>query len=48
MDKVGEGMEKFGGEDVGQRVSPGKVALASSIGATIEWYDFSFTVRRLV
>lgn len=40
MDKLGEGMEKLGGEDVGQRVSPGKVALASSIGATIEWYDF--------
>ena len=40
MDKLGEGMEKLGGEEVGQRVSPGKVALASSIGATIEWYDF--------
>ncbi len=33
-------MEKLGGERVGQEVSPGKVALASSIGATIEWYDF--------
>ena len=33
-------MEKLGGESVGQEVSPGKVALASSIGATIEWYDF--------
>ncbi len=40
MDKLGEGMEKLGGKDVGQQVSPGKVALASSIGATIEWYDF--------
>ena len=33
-------MEEVGGESVGQEVSPGKVALASSIGATIEWYDF--------
>ena len=33
-------MEKLGGESVGQEVSPGKVALASAIGATIEWYDF--------
>jgi MHS family shikimate/dehydroshikimate transporter-like MFS transporter len=33
-------VEKLGGEGVGQEVSPGKVALASSIGATIEWYDF--------
>jgi MFS transporter, MHS family, shikimate and dehydroshikimate transport protein len=33
-------VEKLGGESVGQEVSPGKVALASSIGATIEWYDF--------
>ena len=33
-------MEKLGGESVGQEVSPAKVALASSIGATIEWYDF--------
>ena len=33
-------MEKFGGESLGQEVSPSRVALASSIGATIEWYDF--------
>lgn len=33
-------MEKLGGENMGREVSPGKVALASSIGATIEWYDF--------
>jgi MHS family shikimate/dehydroshikimate transporter-like MFS transporter len=33
-------VEKLGGESVGQEVSPGKVALASAIGATIEWYDF--------
>jgi MFS transporter, MHS family, shikimate and dehydroshikimate transport protein len=32
--------ERLGGEDLGQEVSPRKVALASSIGATIEWYDF--------
>lgn len=33
-------MERIGGEDVGREVSPRKVALASAIGATIEWYDF--------
>jgi MFS transporter, MHS family, shikimate and dehydroshikimate transport protein len=33
-------VEKFGGERLGQEVSPSRVALASSIGATIEWYDF--------
>ncbi len=33
-------MEKLGGENVGQEVSPRRAALASSIGATIEWYDF--------
>ena len=33
-------MEKLGGENIGQEVSPSKVALASAIGATIEWYDF--------
>ena len=33
-------MEKLGGERMGEQVSPRKVALASSIGATIEWYDF--------
>jgi metabolite-proton symporter len=38
--KFDQGMEKLGGEDRGEEVSPRKVALASSIGATIEWYDF--------
>lgn len=33
-------MEKLGGERMGEQVSPRKVALASSVGATIEWYDF--------
>ena len=33
-------MERIGGEDIGREVSPRKVALASAIGATIEWYDF--------
>src|SRR5215218_295640 len=33
-------MERFGGERMGEEVSPRKVAFASSIGATIEWYDF--------
>jgi MHS family shikimate/dehydroshikimate transporter-like MFS transporter len=33
-------VEKLGGENIGQEVSPSKVALASTIGATIEWYDF--------
>ncbi len=33
-------LERLGGEDTGQEVSPSKVAFASSIGATIEWYDF--------
>src|SRR5919199_259855 len=33
-------MERVGGENIGQEVSPSKVALASSVGATIEWYDF--------
>src|SRR5919202_4526862 len=33
-------MERFGGERMGEEVSPSKVALASSVGATIEWYDF--------
>ncbi len=37
MENLGE---RLGGEDLGQEVSPRKVALASSIGATIEWYDF--------
>ncbi len=35
-----ESMERFGGEEIGEEVSPRKVALASSIGAMIEWYDF--------
>ena len=33
-------MERLGGEEMGEQVSPARVALASSIGATIEWYDF--------
>ena len=33
-------MESLGGEDRGEQVSPQKVAFASSVGATIEWYDF--------
>lgn len=33
-------LERLGGEDQGERVSPQKVAFASSVGATIEWYDF--------
>src|SRR5829696_3860612 len=35
-----DSMERFGGERMGEEVSPRKVAFASSIGATIEWYDF--------
>lgn len=35
-----EGVGRLGGEHMGTRVSPARVALASSIGATIEWYDF--------
>jgi MFS transporter, MHS family, shikimate and dehydroshikimate transport protein len=35
-----ESMERLGGEEIGEQVSPTRVALASSIGATIEWYDF--------
>jgi MFS family permease len=33
-------VERIGGESIGQEISPSKVALASSVGATIEWYDF--------
>lgn len=33
-------MEAVGGQNADQAVSPKKVALASSIGATVEWYDF--------
>lgn len=33
-------MEALGGQDVGQEVSPKKVAFASAIGATVEWFDF--------
>src|ERR671911_1807322 len=33
-------MERFGGEELGQEVSPRKVAFASFVGAAIEWYDF--------
>lgn len=35
-----DGMQRIGGEDAGREVSPKKVAFASAIGATIEWYDF--------
>jgi MFS transporter, MHS family, shikimate and dehydroshikimate transport protein len=35
-----DSIEKLGGEDRGSQASIRKVALASSIGATIEWYDF--------
>jgi metabolite-proton symporter len=35
-----DNLERLGGEDHGQEVSPAKVAFASAIGATIEWYDF--------
>lgn len=35
-----DSIEKLGGEDRGRQASIRKVALASSIGATIEWYDF--------
>jgi len=35
-----DSIENLGGEDRGRRASIRKVALASSIGATIEWYDF--------
>jgi MHS family shikimate/dehydroshikimate transporter-like MFS transporter len=33
-------VEKLGGENMGQEMSPSKVALASFVGAAIEWYDF--------
>ncbi len=33
-------MDRLGGEDVGERVSIKKVAFASMIGTTVEWYDF--------
>lgn len=33
-------MDKVGGEDIGQTSSVRKVALASAIGTTIEWYDY--------
>ena len=33
-------MERLGGEDRGQVSAIRKVALASLIGTTIEWYDF--------
>jgi metabolite-proton symporter len=35
-----DGMRRADGEDTGREVSPKKVAFASAIGATIEWYDF--------
>ncbi|MGH3087410.1 MAG: MFS transporter, partial [Rubrobacteraceae bacterium] len=33
-------MERVGGEEVGRETSIRKVALASFIGSTVEWYDF--------
>jgi MHS family shikimate/dehydroshikimate transporter-like MFS transporter len=33
-------VERLGGEDTGRENPVGKVAVASTIGATIEWYDF--------
>ncbi len=33
-------MERLGGENVGERVPAGRVALASFVGTAIEWYDF--------
>ena len=33
-------MERLGGENVGERVPAGRVALASFVGTGIEWYDF--------
>jgi metabolite-proton symporter len=33
-------VDRLGGEDVGERASIGKVAFASMIGTTVEWYDF--------
>jgi len=33
-------VERLGGEDTGRETSITKVAVASTIGATIEWYDF--------
>ena len=33
-------MERLGGENVGERVPAGRMALASFVGTAIEWYDF--------
>ena len=33
-------MERIGGEDVRQRTSARKAALASFVGAVMDWYDF--------
>jgi metabolite-proton symporter len=33
-------VDRLGGEDVGEQASIGKVAFASMIGTTVEWYDF--------
>ena len=35
-----DSIEKLGGGDLGEETSIRRVALASAIGATIEWYDF--------
>jgi MFS transporter, MHS family, shikimate and dehydroshikimate transport protein len=37
---MSEIMEKLGGEEIGKSASVKRVALASWIGTTIEWYDF--------
>lgn len=38
-------VERLGGEDTGRENSVGKVAVASTIGATIEWYDLTSDVQ---
>lgn len=40
MSAEGGAMERLGGEGVGRSASARKVAVASTIGSTIEWYDF--------
>jgi MFS transporter, MHS family, shikimate and dehydroshikimate transport protein len=33
-------VKRLGGENVGERVPAGRVALASLVGTAIEWYGF--------
>ncbi len=40
MSAEGGAMEKLGGEEIGHSSSARKVAVASTVGSTIEWYDF--------